>query len=78
MSQLSDQLRHFPSAEQGRDHHVRKANVLMPDPNKLSGDVHYQIEAWVNEGGAGGEDDGALFGDLFPGPRQSYARTVLP
>ena len=78
MSQLSDQLRHFPGAEQVRDQHLRKANVLMPDPNKLLGDVHDQIGAWVNEGGAGGEDDGPLFGDLFPGPRQSYVRTVLP
>ena len=78
MSQLSDQLRHFSGAEQVPDQHLRKENVLMPDLNKLSGDVHDQIEAWVNEGGAGGEDDGALFGDLFPRPRQSYARTVLP
>ena len=78
MFQLSDQLRHFLGPDQVRDQHLRKANVLMPDPNKLLGDVHDQIEAWVNESGAGGEDDGALFGDLFPGPRQSYARTVLP
>lgn len=61
-----------------RDQHLRKENVLMPDLNKLSGDVHDQIEAWVNEGGAGGEDDGPLFEDLFPRPRQSCARTVLP
>ena len=78
MSQLSDQLRHFLGPEQVRDQHLRKANVLMPDPNKLLGDVHDQIGAWVNEGGAGGEDDGPLFEDLFPSPRWSCARTVLP
>ena len=69
MSQLSDQLRHFLGPEQMRDQHLRKVNVLMPDPVNLSGAVHDQIEAWVNEGGAGGEDDGPLFGDLFPRPR---------
>ena len=52
-----------------RYQHLRKVNELMPHLNKLSGAVHDQIEAWVNEGGAGGEDDGPLFGDLFPRPR---------
>jgi len=66
VSQLSDQLRYFPGPEQKRDQHLPKVNVLMPDPNKLSGTVHEQIEAWVNEGGAGGEDDGPLFSVLFP------------
>ena len=61
-----------------RYQHLRKVNELMPHLNKLSGAVHDQIEAWVNEGGAGGEDDGPLFSDLFPRPRWSCCRTVLP
>ena len=69
MSQLSDQLRQLLGPEQMRDQHLRKVTVLMPYPDKLSALVHDQIEAWVNEGGAGGEDDGALFGDLFPRQR---------
>jgi len=69
VSQRSDQLRHFLGPEQMRDQHLRKVNVQMPYPDKLSGTVHDQLEAWVNEGGAGGEDDGPLFGDLFPRPR---------
>jgi hypothetical protein len=51
-----------------RDQHLRKATVLIPEPTKLSGAIHDHIEAWVNEGGAGREDDGPLFGVLFPMP----------
>ena len=58
----------FLAPEQVRDQHLRKVNVLMPDPDKLSGAVHYSIEVWVNEGGAGGEDDGPLSGVLIPMP----------
>jgi len=78
MSQLRDQLRHFLGPEQIGDQNLRKVTGLMSYPDKLSALVHDQIEAWVNEGGAGGEDDGSLFGDFFPRPRLSCARTVLP
>jgi hypothetical protein len=68
MSQLSDQLRHRLGPEQIGDQNVRKVIGLMSYPEKLSALVHDQIEAWVNEGGAGGEDDAQLFDVMFPRP----------
>ena len=58
MSQLSEQLDAFLAKEQTRNLHIYKIKVLLPCSGKLSGAGHDQIETWVNEGGAGGEDDG--------------------